>query len=157
MGVFRTFAGVIVGYIVMVIGVFVTLGGAWLVLKADGAFLEAPSWEPSTTWTVASLVLGLGVAIMGGFVCVMIAVKGSKAPIALAVFVVIMGAISAAVQLAKQNSAEPPPPRTAETTMFEAIQSAQVPMLSLIGNPIVGAIGALIGARLRGGKDQRAG
>ncbi len=41
--------------------------------------------------------------------------------------------------------------------MFEAIQNAQVPMLSLIGNPIVGAIGALIGARLRGGKDQRAG
>ena len=157
MVVFRAIAGVIVGYIVMFAGVFVTLSIAWSVLKADGAFLEAPSWEHSTTWIAVSLVLGLAAAIIGGFVCALIAVKGSKAPIALAVFVVIMGAISAAVQLAKQNSAEPPPPRTAETTMFEAIQSAQVPMLSLIGNPIVGAIGALIGARLRGGKDQRAG
>jgi hypothetical protein len=37
------------------------------------------------------------------------------------------------------------------------MQYTQAPMLSLIGNPIVGAVGALIGARLRGGKDQRAG
>ena len=156
MGVFRAIAGVIVGYIVMVIGVFVTLSIAWLVLKADGAFLEAPSWEPSTTWTVASLVLGLVVAIIGGFVCVLIAGKGSKAPIALAILIVVMGAISAAMQLAKQNGEEPPP-RTAEITMFEAMQYTEAPMLSLIGNPIVGAVGALIGARLRGGKNQGAG
>ncbi len=37
--------------------------------------------------------------------------------------------------------------------MFEAIQNAQAPMLLLIGNPIVGAIGALIGARLLRRKD----
>ncbi len=37
--------------------------------------------------------------------------------------------------------------------MFEAIQNAHVPMLSLIGNPIVGAVGALIGARLLRRKD----
>ncbi len=157
MGIFRAIAGVIVGYIVMFAGVFVTLSIAWSVLKADGAFLEAPSWEHSTTWIAVSLVLGLAAAIIGGFVCALIAVKGSKAPIALAVFIVIMGAISAVAQLAKNNTEEQPPPRTAETSMFEAIQYAQVPMLSLIGNPIVGAIGALIGARLRGGKDQRAG
>ncbi len=156
MGIFRAIAGVIVGYIVMFAGVFVTLSIAWWVLKADGAFLEAPSWEPSTTWTVASLVLGLVAAIIGGFVCVLIAVKGSKAPIALVVLVVVMGAIYAAMHLAKQNNEEPPP-RTAEITMFEAMEYTQAPMLSLIGNPIVGAIGALIGARLRGGKDQRAG
>ena len=156
MGVFRAVAGVIVGYIVMVIGVFVTLGGAWLVLKADGAFLEAPSWEPSTTWTVASLVLGLVAAIIGGFVCVLSAGKGSKAPIALAILVVVMGGVSAAMQLAKSNGEEPPP-RTAQITMFDAMQYTEAPMLSLIGNPIVGAIGVLIGARLRRGKDQRAG
>lgn len=156
MGVCRAVAGVIVGYIVMVIGVFVTLGGAWLVLKADGAFLEAPSWEPSTTWTVASLVLGFGVAIIGGFVCVMIAVKGSKAPIALAILIVVIGALLAAMQLVKPKGEEPPP-RTAQITMFDAMQYTEAPMLSLIGNPIVGAVGALIGARLRGGKDQRAG
>ena len=63
MGVFRAIAGVIVGYIVMFAGVFVTLSIAWSVLKADGAFMEAPSWEHSTTWIVASLVLGLVVAI----------------------------------------------------------------------------------------------
>ncbi len=156
MGVFRAIAGVIVGYIVMVIGVFVTLSIAWLVLKADGAFLEAPSWEPSMTWTVTSLVLGLVVAIIGGFVCVLIAGKGSKAPIALAILIVVMGAISAAMHLAKQNGEELPP-RTSEITMFEAMQYTEAPMLSLIGNPIVGAVGALIGARLRGGKDQGAG
>ncbi len=41
--------------------------------------------------------------------------------------------------------------------MFDAMQYTEAPMLSLIGNPIVGAVGALLGARLRGGKDQRAG
>ncbi len=156
MGVFRAVAGVIVGYIVMIIGVFVTLGMVWWVLKADGAFLEAPSWEPSMTWTVASLVLGLVVAIIGGFVCVLSAGKGSKAPIALAILVVVMGAASAAMQLAKPKGEEPPP-RTAQITMFDAMQHTEAPMLSLIGNPIVGAVGALIGARLRGGKDQQAG
>ncbi len=119
--------------------------------------MEAPSWEQSTTWVVASLVLGLVAAIICGVACALIAVKGSKAPIALAVFIVVMGAISATVQLAKQNSEEQPPPRTAQIGMFEAIQNAQVPMLLLIGNPFVGAIGALIGGRLRGGKHQRAG
>ena len=156
MVVFRAIAGVIVGYIVMVIGVFVTLSLAWWVLKADGAFLEAPSWEPSMTWTVTSLVLGLVVAIIGGFVCVLIAVNGSKAPIALAILIVVMGAVSAGMQLVKSDGEEPPP-RTAEITMFQAMQYTQAPMLSLIGNPIVGAVGALIGARLRGGKDQGAG
>ncbi len=153
MGVFRAIAGVIVGYIVIMVGLFVLLTVAWLVIKADGAFMEAPSWEQSTTWVVASLVLGLLAAIIGGVACVLIAVKGSKAPIALAVLVVVLGAISAWVQVAKQNSDEQPPPRAAEITMFEAIQNAHVPMLSLIGNPIVGAIGALIGARLLRRKD----
>jgi hypothetical protein len=156
MGIFRAVAGVIVGYIAMVIGVFVTLSLAWWVLKADGAFLAAPSWEPSTTWTVTSLVLGLIVAIIGGFVCVLIAVRGSKAPIALAILIVVMGAVSAGMQLVKPDGEEPPP-RTAQITMFEAMQYTQAPMLSLIGNPIVGAVGALLGARLRGGKDQQAG
>jgi hypothetical protein len=36
--------------------------------------------------------------------------------------------------------------------MFDAMQYAREPMLSLIGNPIIGVIGVLIGARLRGGK-----
>lgn len=152
MGVFKAIAGVIVGYIVMFAGLFVMLSIVWSVVKADGAFMEAPSWEHSTTWVVASLVLGLVAAIIGGVACTLIAVKGSKAPIALAVFIVVMGAISAAVQLAKQNS-DQPPPRTAQIGMFEAIQNAQVPMLLLIGNPIVGAIGALIGARLLRRKD----
>ncbi len=67
-----------------------------------------------------------------------------------------MGAVSAGMQLVKPDGEEPPP-RTAQITMFEAMQYTQAPMLSLIGNPIVGAVGALIGARLRGGKDQRAG
>ncbi len=156
MVVIRAIAGVIVGYIVMVIGVFVTLSLAWWVLKADGAFLEAPSWEPSMTWTVASLVLGLVVAIIGGFVCVLIAVKGSKAPIALAILIVVMGAVSAGMQFVKSDGEEPPP-RTAQITMFEAMQYTKAPMLSLIGNPIVGAVGALIGARLGGRKDQQAG
>ena len=153
MGKFRAIAGVIVGYIVMMVGVFVLLTVAWLVIKADGAFMEAPSWEQSTTWVVASLVLGLLAAIIGGVACALIAVQGSKAPIALAVLVVVMGAITAWVQVGKQNSDEQPPPRAAETTMFEAMQNAHVPMLFLIGNPIVGAIGALIGARLLRRKD----
>ncbi len=157
MGVFRAIAGVIVGYIVMFAAVFVMLSVAWWILKADGAFMEAPSWEHSTKWVVASFVTALAAAIIGGVVCALIAVKGSKAPIALVVFILIMGVILGVGQVATQNSEEQPPPRTAETPMFEAMQNAQVPMLLLIANPIVGAIGALIGARLRGSKDQRAG
>ena len=72
-------------------------------------------------------------------------------PIALCVLIVVLGAVSAMAALAQRNTEEQPPPRTADITMVDAMTNARPPMLSLIGNPIVGVIGVLIGAKLRGG------
>ncbi len=137
----RSILAVIVGYLAMAIFVMVTFIAAYFVLKADGAF-QAGSYEPSGTWIAASLVLGSIAAVLGGFVCMRIAPR--TGPLySLATLVLVLGLATAPLSSGRDD----PGPRTGDVGNFEAMQNARQPTWMLIANPIIGAVGVLLGGR----------
>ncbi len=80
----RSIGAVILGYVAMAAAVFVTYTLAYLIMGADGAF-RPDSYDVSGLWLVASIVLGLIAAVIGGLICVNVA-KDARAPLALAGF-----------------------------------------------------------------------
>jgi hypothetical protein len=143
---FRIIGAVVLGYVAMAVVVFAGLSAAYLVLTADLAF-QPGTYDVSMVWIAASVVVGFGAAFLGGSVARTIAghVIG---PRALAVAVVILG-IGLALPVIL-GSAPTPGPRVGSPGIFEAMQSARTPILALLLNPLIGAIGVLIGGRALG-------
>ena len=143
MGCLRAGLGVVVGYAAMVVVMFIVLTGAYVLLGADGAFKEG-SFELSMVWTGLSLVVGLVVALLGGWVCTLIAPsKGSLT--ALIVLIVVLGG----VQVVMMALAEDPGPRADDLSSVEAMMQAVTPVWIAAANVMVGAAGAWIGGKGR--------
>jgi uncharacterized membrane protein len=145
----RAIIGGIVGYLVMAVSLFVAFTVAYLIMKADGAF-KPGVYEVSTTWLITSFVVGLVCAIIGGLVCALIARPGSKAPMVLAVVVLVLGLLMAVPHMMSEEE-ETPAVREGDVSVLEAMQVAEPPLISLLLNPVLGAVGIVIGAKLRGG------
>lgn len=141
----RTIGGVIVGYVVMFLLVFVIFSLAYLSLGADGAF-KPGLYEVSSLWLVISFAVGLIAAIAGGFVCALIA-QNTKASLALAGLVLVLGLLSAIPVLTANDNR--PQIRTASVGNMEAMMNARQPSWVALLNPLIGAIGVLFGARLK--------
>ncbi|MCH8259235.1 MAG: hypothetical protein IIC46_03410 [Planctomycetes bacterium] len=146
----RAILGVIVGYIVMAGVVIGSFAAAWMVFGQDSAYKEG-LWEISTTWMIMMFVAGLIAAMIGGAVCAAIAAKGSKAAMVLAGLVLVLGFVDAGFKLAAPRE-DRPTVREDNVTMFEATANSQEPTVMLLGNPVIGLVGVLIGARLVGRK-----
>ena len=141
----RKIAGVVGGYLVMVVFVFATFLIAYVAMGTGGAF-QPGSYEVTGLWVAISVGLGLIAAIIGGHICSKIAPR-SRAPLALALLVLILGLALAVPALRAPD--EGPAIRTGEVGNLEAMQHARQPDWMLIANPIIGFIGVLIGARWR--------
>ena len=74
----RNVGAVILGYVVMFAVAFAAFSIAFLIVGTNGAF-EAGSYDVTVLWLIISFVLGLIVAVAGGYTCATVA-KGSKAP-----------------------------------------------------------------------------
>lgn len=143
----RSILGVILGYVVMFLVVFLTFSGAYLAMGADAAF-QPGKFEPSTLWLVVSFILGFIAAVAGGCTCVWIA-KNTKAALGLAALVVVLGLAMAGMMMMEPPDARPAA-RTGDVPNMEAMQNARTPLWVAFVNPFLGAAGVLIGARLRG-------
>jgi ABC-type transport system involved in multi-copper enzyme maturation permease subunit len=142
----RGIGAVVAGYIVMAVLIFLTFSGVYILMGADGAF-KPESFEPSTMWLGISLVLGLAAAVAGGLVASKIARSGA-APTVLAGVVLVVGLGLGVMTIMAPPPANAPPARTAQTTTIEAMTHARQPDWITIANPIVGAAGVLVGARV---------
>lgn len=142
----KNIGAAVLGWVAMFAGVFVLMSVFWMVLGADGAF-RAGSWDVSVGWSLGSVVIGLLAAVIGGFVCAKVSadVWGVRFLIGL---VLVLGVILAL----PDASAAAPSPRPDDIGMFEAIMSAQQPGWLAWLNPVLGAVGALLGARMNTGK-----
>ena len=138
--------GVVAGYIAMAAIIFLTFTGLYLLLGADGSF-EPGNYNVSTTWLLLSFLLGLIAAIIGGFVCVLIA-RDRKVAMWLAGIVLVLGFVVAIPALGESDD-ERNKVREGEVSNTEAMQNAKQPPLTLILNPIIGAIGVIAGSRLK--------
>jgi hypothetical protein len=139
----RAIAAVIVGYIVFAAISFALFTGAYTALGADRAF-NPGVYDVSMIWLVIAFAISLVGAIVGGFVCSVLASTG-KPPLAMAAIVLLLGVGLAYVH----NATAPPDPgaRKGDVPNFEAMTKAVMPPWCHYGAPVVGAIGVLIGKK----------
>ena len=142
----RAIGGVIVGYLVMFVIVFSTFSVAFLAMGTDGAF-QPGSYEVSMLWIVISIILGIAAAVAGGYVCALIA-RGAAPVKWLAGLVVILGILSAIPALMPPDPSLPTA-RDAALGNMEAMMNARTPAWIALLNPVIGAIGVMMGGRLR--------
>ncbi len=141
----KSVGGVIVGYIVMFILVFVLFSLAYMALGANGAF-KPGTYDVSTLWLAISVVVGLVAAIVGGFICSLIA-PNSKAPLALVVLVLVLGLLTAIPVLMSNDPR--PNIRDASVGNLEAMMNARQPAWIALLNPLIGAVGVMLGSRMK--------
>lgn len=137
--------GVVAGYLVMAVFVFVTFGITFMILGTEGSF-QSGSYEVSAAWIVASIVLGFIGALLGGLTCYLIG-KSFTASIVLAGIVLVLGVLMAIPTLSDVD--EQALVREGDVAMMDAMQSAHQPAWLAFLNPLIGAAGVIVGARLR--------
>lgn len=143
----RKIGGVIVGYILMALIIFLTFTVAYLLMGTSNAF-KPDSYEVSTLWLVVSFILAFGAAMLGGYVCAAIAGAG-RAPLVLAVLVIVIGVLAAVPALRADGAGRDRLTRPAEVSNIQAMQNAVQPGWVALLNPIIGAGAVLLGASLR--------
>jgi hypothetical protein len=141
----RAIVSVVVGYVAMFAALFLLFSGLYLLLGQELSF-QPSSYEPSVLWTVVSFALGVGAAVLGGYVCAWIARKATP-PKVLAGVVLVVGLLSAIPVV--MAAATPAGARTGEVGNLDAMMKAKQPAWVALANPFVGLAGVLLGARLR--------
>jgi hypothetical protein len=141
----RSIIGVIAGYIIMFILNFLCFVTLYAVVGPEQAF-EPRSYLASTKWIAMSLVCIFITGIIAGLICALIA-KG-KAPLALAIVVVVLGVLLAIPAMMKARS-NADLVRPATVPQMEAAQKAYWPVWPPFAFPFVSAVGVLIGGRFK--------
>ena len=142
----RSIVAVIVGYVAMFVLVFATFTCVFLLMGTDWSF-KPGSFEASNRWIAMSLVANLIIGVIGGLVCALIA-RGGKAPMVLAIVVFGLGMLLAIPSLMahQKNAGEV---RAGNVSQMEAMQKANEPVWVPFTFPILGAVGVLIGGKLK--------
>jgi hypothetical protein len=140
-----TVAGVVSGYLVMAIVIIATFAIAFPLLGINRLFAEG-TFEASMGWIALSVILGFGAALAGGWVAALVGGKTRAVPV-LAGFVFVFGLMSAVS--AMQETEARGGPRGPDATMTDAMAHARQPTWITFVNPLLGAVGVLIGGRRR--------
>lgn len=141
----RAILAVIVSYVLMFVLIFLAFTCVYFVLGAGGAF-KPGSFAASNRWIAIAFGVNFVVAVIGGLICAAIA-KGGKAPMALAAVVFVVGLLLSVPSLMVPRADEV---RVGDVPMSEAMKKAKEPPWVPLTFPIVGAIGVLIGGKLKG-------
>lgn len=142
----RLFGSVVAGYLVVMCAVFVTLSGAYVVLGADRAFLPG-SYEGSTLWNLLSIPLNFVSAMIAGLVCAALA-RDARGPKLLAALVLVLG-FAFAIPVMRQVHV--PEVRTGDVGLLAAITKGSQPHWVALLNPVIGALGVIVGGWRRSG------
>lgn len=143
----RIIGSVIAGYLAMFVLVFALFSLAYTVLGASGAF-HPGSWDVAGSWVALTIVIGLAAAVVGGYICAAIA-RDRRGPLWLVALVIVLGLLFA-IPVLTGGAPAAAGPRPDAVPMFEAMSKAVQPTWVALLNPLLGAVGVLIGARLRG-------
>ena len=142
----RLIGSVVVGYLVMAVLVFALLSGAYVAVGTDRAFLTG-SYDVSMLWSALSIVLGLVAAWVGGMTCTAIA-RDPRGWKWLAVLVLALGLALAVPTLQQPPN---PAPRLGDVRLMEAVTKGRQPPWAALLNPVIGALGVMVGGRRRNG------
>ena len=147
----RGVAGVIVGYVVMALLIFLTFSVAYMGMGTNRAF-NPGSFDPSLFWIVISFFLSFVAALVGGYTCAVIA-KSKRAAQVLAGLVFVIGIIVAIPVLTSGDPRRNV--RTGDVPNLEAMTKARTPGWVALMNPLIGAVGVMVGAGLRQARASR--
>ena len=142
----RSIIGVIVGYVVMFIIQVAVFMSIYTTMGPDWSFKPA-SYQASTRWTVMQFTVILITAAIAGLVCAIIA-RSSKASLVLAGVVLGLGLALGAVATT-MRPADTHEVRTGNVPNMEAMNKARHPMWVVFLGPFIGAVGAVIGGKLK--------
>ncbi len=140
----RIIGSVIAGYVAMFAVVFMLMSLAWVALGAGGSF-QPGSWNVSWTWILVTVVVGLVAAIAGGYLCALIA-RDPRGPKWLVGVVVVLGILMAIPVITGGGDVAAAGPRPETMPMFDAMSNAIQPVWVALLNPLLGAVGVLIGS-----------
>ncbi len=142
----RTIVGVIVGYIGMFILNFLGFITLYVVIGPNQAF-QPGLYLASNRWIAISFVIIFITGIIAGLICAVIA-KGGKAPLALAIVVIVIGLLLAIPSVMKAQ-ANAKLVRAGDVPSMEAAQKAYWPTWTPFTFPIISALGVLVGGKLK--------
>ena len=117
---------------------------AYLVLGANGAF-QPGTYDVSVAWLVLAPIVAAVAGVVGGLVCKLIA-RTSGASLALVALVLVLGVASAVAGMNKVA----PAARAGDVQNLAAMRNAKTPTWMMLLMPVIGAVGVLAGARLKG-------
>src|SRR5262245_52496710 len=89
----RAIIAVIVSYVAMLVLAFISFTCAYLIVGPDVAFRPAV-YEAANTWVGIAFLINIIVAVLGGFICALIA-KGGRAPFGLVILAFVLGLLVA--------------------------------------------------------------
>lgn len=138
----KAILGVIVSYIVMAIFITVLFFGGFFALGVD-RFFQPDSYQVSTLWLAISFLISISSAILGGYICAAIS-RSMKTCKVLALIVLVLG-----ILLCLPKMREDPVNRAGDVPTLQVTQLAQMPVWAHVLTPILGAIGILVGARMK--------
>ena len=142
----RAIIGVIVGYIGMFILNFLGFVTLYAVIGPEQAF-EPGLYLASTKWIAISFVIIFITGTIAGLICAAIA-KGGKAPLALAVVVIVLGLLLA-IPGTMKGQANAKLVRAGDVPQMEAAGKAYWPIWTPFTFPFISAFGVLIGGKLK--------
>ena len=142
----RSVLAVIIGYIVMFILQVAAFMTIYTLVGTDWSFKPA-SYQASTRWTAMQFAVILITTIIAGLICAVIA-KGGKAPLALAVVVLVLG-LGLALLSTVMRPADTHEVRTGNVPNMVAMSKARHPTWVVFLGPVIGAVGVVIGGKLR--------
>jgi hypothetical protein len=139
----RSILGVIAGYAVISLFFFAAFTGIYFTLGVERIF-QPDSYEVSALWLVLSAAIGLGAGILGGYVCAAI----SKSKRTCELFAGIVLIILVLFCLPKMRDPNPHV-RAGDVSYMDAMRLTQMPLWMHLLNPVLGAVGVLLGARMK--------
>lgn len=137
----RTILGVIAGYIVFSITLFVLLSILYMILGTSGSF-RAGNYDLTMAWLLASVVIFFIGGAIAAAVCAMIS-KSAKAGLYMGGTIFVIGILMAIFQIAVDPGTVPR--EVGEIALLDAMNRAHGPLWSHFVNPIAAFTGALVG------------
>jgi len=142
----RSVLAIIAAYILMVILQVIAFMTIYTMMGADWSFKPA-SYQASTAWTAMQFSVILITSIIAGLICAVIA-RGGKAPLALAGLILVLGFAAATAKTVLQP-ADTREIRAVSVSNMEAMNKARHPAWVIFLGPVIGAVGAVIGGKLK--------
>jgi hypothetical protein len=116
------------------------------VMGANWSF-KPGSYHASTRWTVMQFTVAFVIAVIGGWICALIS-KGGKAPLVLAIVIVVIGFTLGALHVATQP-ADTGEVRGPNVPNLVAMTKTRQPTWVFFLGPVLGAVGAIAGGKLK--------